>query len=648
MQSRLSFPLRQISFLLLVWCAGAAMPQSHNREAMKWFNAALAEKNPQKRLEAYTKAVEIDPAFSEALFNLGVTYKEQKDYARAEPYLHGAYQAQPAEAKTALRLKALGELAQIYNVRGDSQNYESALREARTLSRDQKQRAVLSYELGRWLYQQGRYEQAAAELKEGRAGDAADHEAFDNLLTLAEDTARLKSEAEKSAWAVTARTISPRGADFKLEIEITALNVLPLGIESAAPPALPMATNTTLPLSPETILAAHAPAAMDSTGAETPVAKEAALDSLYVVALAAVKREDWNEAVINFQKIRLARPTYRNVDALFSKARTKLLSAVDTAETISIERPSPFALAALALIMSGSFLTGFAFFSPAYRARYRAWRGNDRAAALIYESLLARKPSRLKHYPALAEIYLRLDRRDGTAVKIYKRILELNLPTSRRAEINAIVATRAVVENQNVEDMRARLETYRQRDQEKAESNGAHENGAVTNGIVAGGGLLANGKFKQTENTAPKRPRKRKEANAAPASENGGLPAPNSALPAVNEKAPLEHTVAPKKSRKKMASLISRNGENSVVLSSGPPLEEDAAPMAPTKPKRPRKKKEAATNGTTPRLAENGAAAAPHGDVSFKTSFDAATLNRANGVVLLETESPSNELSAAF
>lgn len=96
------------------------------------------------------------------------------------------------------------------------------------------------------------------------------------------------------------------------------------------------------------------------------------------------------------------------------------------------------------LILLSSFV--FILTLPTTRARLLQWRGNDLAAAEIYEKRLSKSPHRVKLYLALAKIYLRMGKTDGNAMKIYKTILQLNLATHEREKFSAIVAQQYLAE----------------------------------------------------------------------------------------------------------------------------------------------------------------------------------------------------------
>jgi tetratricopeptide (TPR) repeat protein len=172
------------------------------------------------------------------------------------------------------------------------------------------------------------------------------------------------------------------------------------------------------------------------------------VDSLYQQALAAAGREEWMQAVVDFEKVQLLWPGRVEVAERLAEARAKLAMAKRAANTTA-----PGAtLSTLSIYLGGAAallilpLLGFAAFSPATRARLQCLRGNYAVAAQIYEKVLARNPDKVKLYPALANIYLLLGRNDESALKIYKTVLQLNLATHHREEMNVVVAQKYLVE----------------------------------------------------------------------------------------------------------------------------------------------------------------------------------------------------------
>jgi tetratricopeptide (TPR) repeat protein len=196
------------------------------------------------------------------------------------------------------------------------------------------------------------------------------------------------------------------------------------------------------------------------------------VDSLYQHALAAAGREEWMQAVVDFEKVQLLQPGHREVTARLAEARAK--SAL-------VQRPPNVAAPAattssLAVYLGGAAallilpLLGFVAFSPATRARLQCLRGNYAVAAQIYEKALARSPDKVKLYPALASLYLLLGRNDESALKIYKMVLQLNLPTYNREEINLIVAQKYLVEGRTDSDAIEILEGALKAEQRRQQS----------------------------------------------------------------------------------------------------------------------------------------------------------------------------------
>ncbi|MEK7729578.1 MAG: tetratricopeptide repeat protein, partial [candidate division KSB1 bacterium] len=177
---------------LFIFYAKPAWPQSSSRQAMTWFESGLRESGPQQKIAAYSQAVALDPSFVEAWFNLGMVHQEQKDYARAEEYFRKAYEVKPEKLETALKLKIVYALAEVYNKSGKLESYEKALHQAKALASSPEMLARLSFELGRLMYQRQRYDQALTELQEGRHYVTKDREHYENLIVLAEKALRLE------------------------------------------------------------------------------------------------------------------------------------------------------------------------------------------------------------------------------------------------------------------------------------------------------------------------------------------------------------------------------------------------------------------------------------------------------------------------
>lgn len=184
-----------------------------------------------------------------------------------------------------------------------------------------------------------------------------------------------------------------------------------------------------------------------------PAVKAALLDSLYMSGLTLAAERKWLEAVLQLEKVQLLQPNYREVAGLLQTAKAHLQTAAPQPEQkATLRAKSLLSMGPLLAFAVLAPVLGFVALSPAVRARYHFWRSNYGEAARIYEKLLARHPSRVRHYPALAGIYLLQDRRDEPALKVYKAVLRLHLPFRHCEEINSIVAQKFLVEGRTDQD----------------------------------------------------------------------------------------------------------------------------------------------------------------------------------------------------
>lgn len=108
----------------------AAEARERRVNAERWFQRGLeleqAGSPAENVIEAYEKAVELDPKSAGALVNLGTIYFNGRDYARAKKYYEHALEVDPEYAL------AHFDLANLYDERGDRnkamEHYQAALR----------------------------------------------------------------------------------------------------------------------------------------------------------------------------------------------------------------------------------------------------------------------------------------------------------------------------------------------------------------------------------------------------------------------------------------------------------------------------------------------------------------------------------------
>ncbi len=574
----------------LSFLAQAVMAQSsQHSEAINWFNQGVAAKDPQQKIAAYSKAIEIDPRFVEALYNLGLVYKKQGDYRLAERYFSRAYNAKPDKIRNDTKVQILFELATTYQQLGKNKECEEAWRRAKSLATNPALRATIALELGRLLAAQKQHDAALVELREGQALDPTKDGDFAELIQtlererelerlytalekakasgnwqqaktlleqilaqkpndrnvqaqIAEVDSRLNAQARQTTLAALYEQAQKYAAEGKLELAIAAYeNLLQQAgnyqdakvkleavrqqleqkqfnekLESEYATGLAALKGhdwTRAILAFEKVLAmdrnfrearkrlAEAQSGLDRESTEIIVARyyaegvsalnrndwggalaalekvrkinpnyrdvakllaevEKALalqshaltttlpapavpvnpDSLYRNALMALETKDWMQAIVTLEKLQLLQPHYRDVPDLLANARLNLTAKAERVVAPKAGSNKALYLGAAFVAIAILPLLGFIVFSPARRAKIHCWRGNYAAAALLYESVLARHPDKVKFYLALANLYLLLGRTDEKALKVFKTILHLNLATRNRDAISAAVA----------------------------------------------------------------------------------------------------------------------------------------------------------------------------------------------------------------
>ncbi len=587
-----------ILFLLIAFAAAKA--QTQKAPALNWLRLGLAEKDLAKKIAAYQKAIALDSLFVEAMYNLGLAYKKQQDYALAEKWFVKASATRPEKISNELQQQISVELARIYKKRGKLRESEETLKSAKAAVADRAGRAEILFELGRCLYEQGRHEEALVELRDGRRlnDNAENFQNFILLVEKAQESQRLVIAAEEALLkgnAQQARTFveelqrknpeHKKAAALAAQVDSlikneTARNILATLYEQAqreaaagnlagaittyetllqqdgayreAPAQLEAARQqlaaqqtqarleedytagmaalreqnwTAAILAFERVLKSDenfrearqrledAERALENESTETIVARYyvdgvaalnrndvgsalAALErvrrlnsqyrnvnellaeidrrlqqktkpapaatfapeqieNLYQEALAAVAQENWMPAVVALEKLQLLQPNYRDAVTLLAESRAQLMVAGKNMASSGLTGSSTSSLLAIGGVIAAlaAFpLIGFAVFSPAARARLHLLRGNLLAAAQLYEKILSRHPERVRLYSILANIYLLLRRQDEQALKVYKAILNLNLATQKREEINAIVSQKYLTEGRTDSD----------------------------------------------------------------------------------------------------------------------------------------------------------------------------------------------------
>jgi tetratricopeptide (TPR) repeat protein len=342
--------------LLLAFVTTPVLAQSQNPQATNWLKIGLNQKDPQRKIAAYMKAIEADPLFVEALYNLGLTYNKQQDYPRAEQYLLRAYNAKPDRTANDAKLKILYALVVVYKNLGRPDRAEATLAQAKNFAGDDKASAALSAELAQLYYEQNRYEAALTELQTSIRLNPENQSKFAGLMESLRGTLELQrlyesaAQARRSGDLDKARTlfaqIRARNAGFKdVQAQLAELEARqrPSEVRPAAASRQttegnrPEADKETAALydnakryeaegNYEQAIAAYEKLMVQSGFYEDARARlqelkqkleqsrrENQLEEQYAAGMAALKTQDWARAVIIFEQIIAAQRDFRDV-----------------------------------------------------------------------------------------------------------------------------------------------------------------------------------------------------------------------------------------------------------------------------------------------------------------------------------------------
>ncbi|MDZ7267512.1 MAG: tetratricopeptide repeat protein [candidate division KSB1 bacterium] len=340
-----------LALLLGPWCEVVA--QSKIAEATNWFNLAVQEKEPARKIAAYQKAISLDPNFVEALYNLGVLYKQQSDHQNAGQYLGKALTARPERLKAELKLQILYELAVTQKKLGKAGEAEQNFRAARALAPANEVRAAVVLEISRLLIEQGRHGEAAAELKtalnlEPRSSKRQSE--MQKLLQLAEEEIerqRLYAAVENAKAGGNLQEAKRLLEQIKAKKpEDKTIDALLTAVESAQQAATQEKTwaamreqaqrhaaagNWELAIAVYETMLQQNPADQDArAGLATAHRRlqqkqqEDRLESEYAAGLAALKARDWTRAILAFEKVSELDHNFREVRKHLAEAQSGL------------------------------------------------------------------------------------------------------------------------------------------------------------------------------------------------------------------------------------------------------------------------------------------------------------------------------------
>ncbi len=501
--SKLLTPVCLLLAIAFLGSDSSAYAQSDKGKVEKLFKQVKKEKDAGQKIALLQQIIEIQPDFTDALYELGVLYRKDAQYLRAAKILERALASVDEQTPQARRFEIHYELAQCYSRTGEINRYEQSLRKAELYTNNDAIRSKLIFDLASLYFKQSRYEEALAELNRGIELEEKNRSFYDNLIILTrkniqlEQAYRVAVEAKKNGNYAHALeifdSIHKITPGFRnVSAQITELNkLLAAQSDSLAQVALTQPKQQAAEPSPDQAERLQQTEPRDSTAdtvatilaeqmrpsetqGDEPVPEETSrpADSSFALTadadLSDLPQEfeideetvrKWQNAALIDSLLLAARAALDSSDA---EAATELLNelialAPDSRDVWLLQnrltRKFPQQATVLktdslrmratryvtGFLMIFLPLAGFVALFPGPRAQYLIAMKKYEAAAGIYERMLEKQPERLELYPKLARLYLLTDKRHDFALNVFKTIVQLKLEIENRDKITTIL-----------------------------------------------------------------------------------------------------------------------------------------------------------------------------------------------------------------
>ncbi len=275
--------------ILVCFLIQAIEGYSQDIGAAYWFKKGINEKDQDKKIEYYQKAVQENPEFAEAHYNLALTYLLKKDLNKAEGSFKSALTANP---NLTLKTNILSRLGATYRKLERYAEAEEAFQGVLNISSDNKLRALTLYDLGQTKISQGQFDAAINYFRQGVRSSPDDRSSFETGIQLAKDQQKISdllqqgSQLIKNNKLAEAKEIfnqiidsNPNHSEAKQQIEKIALMQQQMEL------------------------------------------KDQQLQPIYNQALAYMNEGKWSEAVKSFEKIKSIQSDFADVDKLLAQAQ---------------------------------------------------------------------------------------------------------------------------------------------------------------------------------------------------------------------------------------------------------------------------------------------------------------------------------------
>ncbi len=260
--------------------------------AAYWFRKAVSEKDTEKKIEFYLKAIQENPSFAEAHYNLALLYIGKKETAKAVDHLNKALASDP---NPSLKSNVLSRLGTSYRKLGQLAEAEKAFQDAMNLSKDTQFKSLMLYELGQTKISQGRYTEAIDYFRQGLRNSPENRNSFELGIQMAREQQKIADLYEQGLALIKNNKLTDAKEVFRQLLQMDSSH-------AGAKEQLERIANL-----------------MDQKIDQ----RDQQIQPLYLQALADMNQGKWSEAIKNLEKLKSMRPNNAEIAKLLAEAQEK-------------------------------------------------------------------------------------------------------------------------------------------------------------------------------------------------------------------------------------------------------------------------------------------------------------------------------------
>jgi len=268
---------------------------SQDLGAVYWFKKGINENDQEKKIEYYQKAIQENPRFVEAYYNLALAYMIRKEYNKAREAFNNALSANPNGINNSLKSNILNRLGSTYRKMGQHTEAEEAFLGALNITKDNKFKALTLYKLGQTKISQEQYDEAVNYFRQGIRISPEDRTSFEIGIQLAKNQQKINGLYQQGLELVQDQKLS-QAVDIFNEI----INMNP-GHENAKKQIEQITTLLK----------------------QQQEQKDQQIQPLYNQAMVYMNEGNWSEAIKYFERIKHLQPDHVEVNELLSQAQER-------------------------------------------------------------------------------------------------------------------------------------------------------------------------------------------------------------------------------------------------------------------------------------------------------------------------------------